>query len=102
MSLTPGGSPLIPWEELPTDGAERQIALTRIQTALAGLAEEVHIDIYNMLRFPKANLKACKQIFDTLRTRYFGGNSYASILGNDTQAAQLINQFKTGPFAATL
>ena len=100
MTLQSGGSPLIPWEEIPTESSARNTALARIQGALAGLSVERHIDIFNLLRFPKANIRMCKNILDALRTRYFGGGSYATVLGNAGNAQRLLDNFKTGPVAA--
>jgi hypothetical protein len=103
MILTSGGSPVIAWEELPADAAERKTSLTKIQATLTGLPADRHIDVdmYNILRFPLANLKVSKQIFDSMLGRYFSGSDYNTVLHDNIKAAQLINQFKTGPFAMT-
>jgi hypothetical protein len=99
MVYSPGGSALLPWAELPQDEAARNAAITAQQTTLSELAEEKHVDIFNLLRFPKANLTLCKQICDALRTHYFAGASYSTILVDATRAGQLIDEFKTGPYA---
>ncbi len=99
MTIEHSGSPLIPWEDIPLDDAARQIALTRIQATLSALPENHQIDLFNLLRFPKANLHACKLIFDKLRSRLFSGNPYNTIMSNDTHAHQIIQQFKSGPYA---
>ena len=101
MTLQQGSNPLIPWQEIPTDPAQRQTTLTSLQTALAGLAEERRIDIFNILRFPKASLKACKLILDRLRSQYFSNHSYSAVMGNNTQAQQILFQLKSGPFSMT-
>lgn len=99
MTIQEGGSTLIPWETLPTGETERQAALTRIRTVLAALPEPQRIDLFNVLRFPKASLKATQLIIDNLRTRLFGGSTLETIMPDSTNATNLINQFKTGPLA---
>lgn len=99
MTLQSSGSPLIPWEELPTETSARNAALSRIQTAMAGLSTEQQIDIFNLLRFPKANINACKSILDALLARYFAGSSYSSVMGNAGHSQRLLNNLKTGPLA---
>jgi len=98
MSLTPS---LITWEVIPAGGAPRQSALTRIQTALAGLTQDNHVDIFNRLRFPKASLKTARQLLEAIRDRYFRGTNFVSLMANDTQAGQLLEHFKTGPNPTT-
>ncbi len=100
MSLQSGGSPLIPWEEIPVESSARQTALQRVQSSLAALGADRHIDIFNLLRFPKANLQMCKLVLDALRTRYFSGGSYDSLLANAAQSQRLLENFKTGPIPA--
>lgn len=98
MSLEHGGSPIITWTDLPSEVDEREPALVPIRESLAGLAEDRRIDLFNVLRFPRASLKACKLVFDALRTRYFSGHSLDSITGSRPEILALIDQYNTGPY----
>ncbi|MEM9920239.1 MAG: hypothetical protein AAF990_19240 [Bacteroidota bacterium] len=99
MTIQSGASPLIPWELLPQDDAALQTALTRIRAALAALSENHRIDLFNVLRFPKASLKATKMIVDNIRAQLFSNNSLETIMTNTANATSLLNHFKTGPLA---
>ncbi|MDD4756130.1 MAG: hypothetical protein PHG29_08620, partial [Prolixibacteraceae bacterium] len=99
MTFLSPSNTLIPWELLPADSGQRTTALTGIRTALTGLSENNQIDLFNILRFPKASLKALDLVVANLLTRLFSGNSLETVMGNRNNADQLFNHLIHGPNA---
>jgi hypothetical protein len=100
LSATPSGSDwLISRREFPHDPDARGTMQTELNTALAQLDEAKRIDLFNLLRFPKSNLKMAEQLLEALRTQYYTGQALPSILTDEDKAKTLISQFKEGPFA---
>lgn len=99
MTLPAPANPLTPWQLLPAASAQRTTALTTLRGTLAGLSEANQIDLFNVLRFPKASLKALDLVIDNIRTKLFGGNTLDSIMGNSTNADQLFKHLIHGPNA---
>jgi len=100
MFIMDGGNPLIPVTERPAGATAAQITatLTAIRTAFNGLTEPRRIDIFNLLRFPKSNLKICKLVLDGLKGRYFPAEAFPVVLGNRTKARRMIREFEIGPY----
>ena len=100
MFIVDGGSPMIAITERPASASAAQIrtTLATIKTAFDALAESKRIDLFNLLRFPKSNLKVCKLVLDGLRTRYFSTEAFSIVLGNRTKARRLIREFEIGPY----
>ncbi len=101
MYLIEAGNPLIAITELPLAATATQLrtALTTMKTAFNGLSEPNKIDIFNLLRFPKSNIKICKMVLAGLQGRtYFSGQTFPSILSARTTARRLITEYEKGPY----
>lgn len=98
MYLDDGGSTLLPFTALPEDETERNIARNQLLTDLEANSLEQWIDLFNVLRFPKSNLKMCVRLLEEMKTRYFNGSEFPAIIENRSNCLALINQFKSGPF----
>lgn len=100
LSATPEGTDwLIPPREFPHDPEGRGPMQKELLQALAELDETRRLDLFNLLRFPKSNLKMGVQLLEAMRTQYFSGEDLPSILADEDKAKLLISQFKEGPFA---
>lgn len=100
VSATPGGSDwLISPREFPLDVEARGRIQSELNLALEQLDETRRIDLFNLLRFPKSNLRMAVQLVEALRAQYFAGEDLPSILADEDKAKILISQFKEGPFA---
>ncbi len=97
MFIQDGGNPLIPVTERPSVSASTATQTT-IQTAFNGLPETRRIDIFNLLRFPKTNIRICKLVLDGLKARYFSTEAFPAVLGNRNKARRLIREYETGPY----
>lgn len=65
---------------------------------LIALTPEKQIDLFNLLRFPKSNLKMAIQLLEGLRAQYFNADNLATIINDKTKAQTLFDQFKRGPY----
>ena len=100
LSATPAGTDwLIPPREFPHDPAARGPIRKELLQALAELEEPRRLDLFNLLRFPKSNLKMGVHLLEAMRTQYFSGEALPSILADEDKAKLLISEFKEGPFA---
>jgi hypothetical protein len=100
LSATPAGSDwLISRREFPHDPEARTAMQTELTSALAQLDEAKRMDLFNLLRFPKANLKMAALLLEALRNQYYPGQSLPTILADEDKTKTLISQFKEGPFA---
>ncbi len=77
MLLSPS---LLPYQELPEPTDKNMIADAQIRQKLAALSESDRIDLFNVLRFPKTNIKACGQVLEALRDRFFSGVNFNDVL----------------------
>ncbi|HEV7241238.1 MAG TPA: hypothetical protein VGQ36_18540 [Thermoanaerobaculia bacterium] len=99
VSATAGGSDwLIARRELPSDASARAPVQNELRTALQELAPDRQADLFNMLRFPKSNLRMTMQFLQALMTQYFAGMTLPAILADGSKAKTLVTQFKEGPF----
>jgi len=100
LSATQGGSDwLISQREFPANQDDRPAARKSLKAEFAELDEQRLIDLFNLLRFPKSNLKIASLVAQSLMAQYFSTESLPAILADDGKAHILINQFKEGPFA---
>jgi hypothetical protein len=99
LSATPGGSDwLIPRRIFPNDPEARATMQSELNAALAQLDEAKRIDLFNLLRFPKSNLKMTALLLEALRQQYFPGQTLPVILADKDKAKTLISQYEEGPF----
>ncbi len=61
------GSTYTPWRDKPRD--ERDEVDEQIRADFFALPDEDKIDLYNLLRFPKSNIRACVLLLDRLKRR---------------------------------
>jgi hypothetical protein len=102
VSATAGGTaPMLPLREFPKDVAAREPIATALLEEFVALDPAQKIDLFNLLRFPKANLRMAMQFVDKLMTQYFPGEPLPAILADADKAQTLISQYKEGPFALT-
>ena len=94
-----GSSPILAKRELPNESSERQPIIDTLLSDLQALDQNILIDLFNVLRFPKANIKMCKELLDGLKTDYFNSDSYSQIVTDRAKGSSFIEQFKDGPFA---
>jgi hypothetical protein len=86
------------WRELSYDKEQRGIERKAILKAYNGLALETKIDLYNLLRFPKANIRLCFELLTHLKEREhrYPAETTAEFLEN-THGIQIIGtEFKIG------
>lgn len=101
VSATAGGTtPMLPLRDLPRAGPDRVTAVAALRSEFIALAPAQKIDLFNLLRFPKSNLRMAMQLVEKLRERFFPGQALPDILADATKAKSLISQYKEGPTAA--
>jgi len=98
-----GGTPFLPWSELPEPPAKRAFADEELRKKVAALSEDARVDLVNIGRFPKSNLAACARILEALRDRYFAGAKFEDVLTGmqGTRAHWIATHFSDGPIAHT-
>jgi hypothetical protein len=96
-------APLLAWTELPVEASPRAVADEQVRQSLAALDEAKRIDLFNIGRFPKSNIKQCARILETLRDHYFSGTSFHDVLTgmSGTRADWMIRHFRAGPLTRT-
>jgi hypothetical protein len=100
VSATAGGTDwLIDRREFPREEDERSALQHELKADLAQLDEARRVDLFNLLRFPKSNLRMATLLTRELMTQYFPGENLPTILADETKAKSLIEQFKEGPLA---
>ncbi|WP_394748066.1 hypothetical protein [Spongiimicrobium salis] len=87
------------WTELPENGSQRAAAEQELRENIAQLEENVKIDLFNLLRFPKSNIVQCGRILEALRDRYFNGTNFTDVLEgmSGTRAFWINKHYKEGP-----
>src|SRR5690349_3487476 len=58
-----------PWEELPADESAREAKAKAIRAAYLALPAKDKIELYNLLRFPKASIRMCAALLCKLKSR---------------------------------
>ncbi|EKV01577.1 hypothetical protein Lepto7375DRAFT_3748 [Leptolyngbya sp. PCC 7375] len=56
------------------------------------------IDLFNLLRFPKSNLKMALQLLEGLRAQYFPAQEMDVLINDKKKIQLLLDQFKQGPY----
>ena len=101
VSATAGGAtPMLPLREFPIDEAERATKLAELRTEFIALAPAQKIDLFNLLRFPKSNLRMAMRLIQEHMAKYFPAQSLPDILADEADAKALITQYEEGPSAA--
>ena len=96
MMLPPNS---IPFTELPEPDAANVAADDQLRAKLAALGESDRIDLFNLLRFPKANINACGRLLEALRDKFFSGVSFEDLLTkmSGTMANWVALNYHRGP-----
>jgi hypothetical protein len=104
LAMTVGRSaadatPLLEWTELPDVAGRRAAADEALRETLAGLEAASKVDLFNIARFPKANITHCARILEHLRDRYFRGASFNDVVNgmSGTRAHWIVRHFREGP-----
>jgi hypothetical protein len=94
-----GGAPVLAFTELPQEGPPHAVADEALRQQFLALSEEVRIDLFNVVRFPKSNIAACGRMLEALRDRYFAGTSFNDVLTgmSGTRAQWIIRSYTEGP-----
>jgi hypothetical protein len=101
VSATAGGAtPMLPLREFPPDDKERATKLAELRTEFVALAAAQRIDLFNLLRFPKSNLRMAMLLVQKHLAKYFPAQSLPAVLADQGKAKSLITQYKEGPSAA--
>ena len=98
-----GAAKWISWRELPESANERAYADEVLRNDLAALEENKRIDLFNLVRFPKTNIRMCARIIEVLRDRYFGGTNFSDVLTgmSGTRAQWISRHYTEGPILHT-
>ena len=93
----------LPWTELPERGAEKAHADGELRQALAALDESKKIDAFNIVRFPKTNIRFCGKVVEKLRDRYFNGTNFSDVMTgmSGTRAHWILKHYNEGPIVHT-
>lgn len=98
---TPGGNDwYLSKREYPKEADERLSINRELLEELTDLAQEKQIDLFNLLRFPKSNLKMAIQLLEGLKAQYFPTGNLESLINDKDQIQSLLDQFKQGPYSA--
>lgn len=101
VSATAGGTtPMLALRDFPRAVEERAETAAALRTEFIALAAAQKVDLFNLLRFPKSNLRMAMQLVQKLMERFFPGESLPAILADEAKANSLISQYKEGPIAA--
>jgi len=96
---TPGGSDwYLSKREYPKENEERLSINQELLEELMDLPEDKQIDLFNLLRFPKSNLKMAIQLLEGLNSQYFPGSDLETLINDKEQVQSLLDQFKQGPY----
>ncbi len=100
MFLMNGAAPFIPLTEIPAGASASVIktTLATIGTSFNALSEATRIDIFNVLRFPKSNIRICALILTGLKDKYVAGQAFSALPGNRPIARRLITEYEIGPY----
>jgi len=96
MMLPPAS---IPYTELPPTSAENAAADEQIRIKLGALSENDRIDMFNLVRFPKSNVKLCGKLLEALRDKFFAGVNFDDVLAkmSGTMGDWIILNYNKGP-----
>lgn len=103
LPSAPGGSPFLPFVELPETGPRHDFADESLRKTLSELGQDAKVDLFNIARFPKSNIVACGRLVEALRNRYFGTTNFNDVLTgmSGTRAHWIVRHFNDGPLETT-
>ena len=96
-----GGDTLIEKVPFPEEEERRVEVENGLLSALEGLDEDALIDLFNLLRFPKLNLKMALHMIAELKEEYYSGEALPEIMTDKDKIINLLDQFKQGPFQSS-
>ncbi len=96
MMLAPNS---IPFTELPAANPGNAVEDERLRAQLAALAENDRVDLFNRLRFPKANINDGARLLEALRDKFFSGVTFDDVLTkmSGTMANWIALNYHRGP-----
>ena len=99
LPKTPGGNDwYISKREYPKEDDKRLSINRELLEELMNLPQEKLIDLFNLLRFPKSNLKLAVKLIEGLKAQYFPSTDLDILINDKDQIQSLLNQFKKGPY----
>lgn len=81
------------------NSAARTANATTIETAFNALGEEIKMDIFNLLRFPKSHVAMCKLIIEKLHDRYYNTATLSTTMAAVADARKIFTEYEKGPIA---
>jgi hypothetical protein len=97
-------SSYIAWDDLPAVESARDAKSKTIRAAYCALPSKAKIELYNLLRFPKANVSMCAALLTRLKNRpqRWPALAAADMLteANEGVLATLATEYESGPVAA--
>jgi hypothetical protein len=99
LPQTSSPTPILPWSEFPDSPGQYGLADDERRRSLAALNEDTLIDLFNLVRFPKSNIKLCGRILESLRDHYFSGTNFNDVLTgmSGTRAHWITRHYLEGP-----
>ncbi len=97
MVVNKGASPYLEWREFPEETLQLNKAENNLIEEFKALDITDQIDIFNLLRFAKSNIKMCGLFYDELKRRFLSDESYEVIITDESKALRLINHWEKGP-----
>jgi hypothetical protein len=96
MMLAPNS---LPFSELPQADAGYAAGDEQLRMALAALGEDVRLDLFTLVRFPKANITTCGRLLEALRDRLFPAANFDDVLTkmSGTMAQWIALNYRRGP-----
>jgi hypothetical protein len=90
---------MLDWTELPENSGQRTVTEEKLRQSLALLDENKLIDLFNLVRFPKANVTMCARIIENLRDHYFAGTSFSDVVSgmSGTREHWIRKHYQLGP-----
>lgn len=96
---TPGDTNwYLPKKEYPAEKSRRLEIHQKLKKELQKLDPEKHINMFNLIRFPKSNLKMACEFLLGLQEDYFSGETTLSLINSEQQVKSLLDQYKQGPY----
>lgn len=86
--------------EYPVEETARCALDRTLLEELAALEQAKQVDLFNLLRFPRANLRAAIRLLQVLREQYANDTSFDDLVSDPAKSDQLkslLDQFKHGP-----
>ena len=98
-----GGAPYVPWREIAADGSDARAVSASTWADYEALPPEARIDLFNLARFPKAQIETCAAFLARLRERphRYPGSEADDLVGDGFALLTLATELERGATLAT-